>query len=103
MSTIFRNLYVNLPSFLQLVNMSDSSDTSAGDYQPSPFDVIAVKTMFLKRYSLPNELLDAIIDFAEYWPHTTSKMASETLVRSGSDHENKMLVRNSFLSKLYAK
>lgn len=37
-------------------------------------DVLAVKQLFLKRkpHPLPAELIDLIIDHAEYWPHTTS-------------------------------
>ncbi|KAK6594584.1 hypothetical protein H4I96_10315 [Botrytis cinerea] len=45
-------------------------------YQPSLEDVLTVKnTLFTLRPEspLPLELIDAIIDLSEYWPHTTTK------------------------------
>src|SRR5580700_11294969 len=39
---------------------------------PSPNDVLEVKNI-LQVHALPLEIIDTIIDYAEYWPHTTMK------------------------------
>jgi len=45
--------------------------------EPPPFDsptvqdVLAVKRMFLQAIKLPLEIVDTVIDYAEYWPHTS--------------------------------
>jgi len=50
---------------------------SAQPYEPSILDVIVVKAMLTKTlhtrslHKLPPELVDSIVDFAEYWPHTS--------------------------------
>lgn len=58
--------------------MGNSSSLSAGDetagksnmpHYPSTSDILSVKDVLMKR--LPIEVVDAIIDLAEYWPHTT--------------------------------
>jgi hypothetical protein len=40
---------------------------------PSSSDVLEVKNILLKSHALPLDIIDAIIDHAEYWPHTTIK------------------------------
>jgi hypothetical protein len=43
-----------------------------GPYEPSVLDVLVVKAMLNKALRLPPELLYTIVDFAEYWPHSTA-------------------------------
>jgi hypothetical protein len=90
MSGIFSAL-INLPTRL-LRAMSENAESTTDDYQPTPLDVVAVKKFFSEKYTLPTELLDAIIDFAMYWPHTTTKLAQATSIRSGAEYEDQMLV-----------
>src|SRR4051812_24918155 len=69
-------------------------------YQPSIEDVLTVKDVFLSllpETPLPLELIDAIIDLAEYWPHTSTTLPPdrrETYVRAGGDDENRFMLRS---------
>ncbi|PQE33660.1 ankyrin repeat protein [Rutstroemia sp. NJR-2017a WRK4] len=69
-------------------------------YQPSIEDVLAVKDVFLSLLPdspLPLELIDAIVDLAEYWPHTSTTLSQdrqETYVRAGGDDENRFMLRS---------
>ncbi|OWO98030.1 hypothetical protein B2J93_8255 [Marssonina coronariae] len=57
---------------------------SSERYTPSTEDVISVKNDLFKRFALPIELIDTVIDFAEYWPRTTTcRTGGEFHVRSG--------------------
>lgn len=63
-------------------------------YRPSVKDVISVKKN-LVGLRLPLELVDSIIDHAEYWPHIKSFREGTPLsVRSGGQKENKFIVRS---------
>jgi hypothetical protein len=71
----------------------ETSPHNAVRYQPSIEDVISVKGNLMKRTRLPLEIVDAVIDFAEYWPHTTTIWPGpQASVRAGSDHENRFMV-----------
>jgi hypothetical protein len=60
-------------------------------YNPSVEDVFHVKTILHKISSFPLEIIDAIIDLAEYWPHASTVYSSPTRVLSGSG-ENRFMV-----------
>jgi hypothetical protein len=65
-------------------------DTKAPDtegsvyYEPTVADVLVVKAMLTKGLSLPVEVIDTIVDLAEYWPHTTTRTNLVPLARGGS-------------------
>ncbi|KAK1763564.1 hypothetical protein QBC33DRAFT_549332 [Phialemonium atrogriseum] len=40
-------------------------------YEPTVLDVLVVRAMINKAFGLAPELVDAVIDAAEYWPHST--------------------------------
>jgi hypothetical protein len=62
-------------------------------YEPSVEDVFSVKTMLSGSFELPLELVDTIIDHAEYWPHTSVIRTGEDFtIRAGAGHENQFLV-----------
>lgn len=67
---------------------------SSDRYQPSVSDVIAIKEALHKKSTLPYELVDTIVDMAEYWPHTTTATWEETRVRAGNNHENVFILRS---------
>lgn len=78
--------------------MTDESSVSGDDpygYQPSISDVLQVKKTLLEK--LPAELIDAVIDAAEYWPHTTSINSPPDQTpfcnNAGTDRENQFIVR----------
>jgi hypothetical protein len=62
-------------------------------YEPSVEDVFSVKSMLSGSFELPLELVDTIIDYAEYWPHTSVIRTGEDFtIRAGAGHENQFLV-----------
>ena len=67
--------------------------TEHKEYSPSVDDVFRVKANIFEKTRLPIDLIDSIIDYAQYWPHTTTVTASETIVRTGrSQIENVFIV-----------
>ncbi|QSZ37091.1 hypothetical protein DSL72_009183 [Monilinia vaccinii-corymbosi] len=67
-------------------------------YQPSLEDVLTVKDiLFTLRpdSALPLELIDAILDLSEYWPHrTTTSVYQGLTVRAGDQGENRLILRS---------
>ena len=53
--------------------------SSKEDYKPNPQDVVAVKGILLAVYHhIPIDLVDLIIDFAEYWPRISTALTTAT-------------------------
>jgi hypothetical protein len=69
-------------------------------YEPSITDVLVVKAMLNKALSLPPELLNTILDLAEYWPHSTSEWSGGPLSIYGGrrGREDVFLVRTTLSS-----
>ena len=71
----------------------------ADRYTPSIEDVIATKDTLFEQFKLPIELIDTIIDYAEYFPCTTMcRTGGELHVRAGGSgmgghSEDRFLVR----------
>lgn len=70
-------------------------------FQPGVVDVVVVKAMMGKSLSLPPEILDIIIDYAEYWACTEASIAFTSANRPringsgrGVGSENKLLIRS---------
>ncbi|TAQ86214.1 hypothetical protein B7494_g5466 [Chlorociboria aeruginascens] len=64
-------------------------------HTPTVEDVLSVKKILQDMHNgphLPMELVDAIIDVAEYWPHTTTSM--DTTIRVFSHDENRFVLRS---------
>ncbi|ELR04985.1 hypothetical protein VC83_02874 [Pseudogymnoascus destructans] len=60
---------------------------------PTVADVLVVKAI-LQSLSLPLELADTIIDYAEYWPHTSAVLPSvNPACAQGNSHENYFVTR----------
>ena len=60
----------------ETVSASQSSATpksshEEGSYKPSVVDVLVVKVMLNRALKFPPEIVDIVIDVAEYWPHYT--------------------------------
>lgn len=60
-------------------------------------DVVVVKMMLQQGLKLPPEVVLSVLDFAEYWPHTTAVMDRPQSVPSGKPGENRFIV-SAFLS-----
>lgn len=61
-------------------------------YSPSVNDVMDVKGCLFEEFGLPIELIDTLIDYAEYWPHTTNVTSTSTIIRAQRDRENQFIV-----------
>jgi len=65
-----------------------SADNSAvagkAPHEPSVADVLVTKAMLNKALALPPEIVDTIVDLAEYWPHTTTELNDSTLIARGN-------------------
>lgn len=54
--------------------------------RPSVSDVLEVKEILLKVSRLPIEIVEEIVDFAEYWPYTTTTCGVK-LARGGANED----------------
>lgn len=84
----------------------DMVSTKSAPYEPSVEDVLAVKAflvehteLLVERNSLsdklPRELIDQIIDQAEYWPHRTTETPKAVTARGGGLAENVFVVSSA--------
>ncbi|KAL7906530.1 hypothetical protein GGI35DRAFT_458348 [Trichoderma velutinum] len=70
---------------------------SEGDksYEPSIVDIAVVKAMLYRAKKLPPDLIDAILDMAEYWIHSTTHLDDRISIMGGSEaRENRFLLRS---------
>ncbi|KAI6367380.1 hypothetical protein MCOR25_004915 [Pyricularia grisea] len=72
-----------------------SSTSRPPRYQPSALDVLVTKAMLAKGVNLPLEVVDLVMDFAEYWPHTTTHVdrPSRPNIFGTRPDENNFLLR----------
>ncbi|KAK2048784.1 hypothetical protein LZ31DRAFT_515589 [Colletotrichum somersetense] len=78
----------------------DQVPQEPGRYKPTPIDVVVVRIMLEKASKLPPEVMDIIIDEAEYWAHSEASIhhpstaLRDTLrVVGTTSEENKLLLR----------
>ncbi|KAK1590937.1 uncharacterized protein LY79DRAFT_196566 [Colletotrichum navitas] len=64
-----------------------------GNYKPTPIDVVVVRIMLEKASTLPPEIMDIIIDEAEYWAHSEASISTNLRVVGTTPEENKLLLR----------
>ncbi|OBT57048.1 hypothetical protein VE04_02605 [Pseudogymnoascus sp. 24MN13] len=87
----FPNFLTAFSSSLQAINPFSTPPNSHID--PTVADVLVVKAM-LQSLSLPLELADAIIDYAEYWPHTSAVLPGiKPACAQGNTRENYFVTR----------
>ncbi|PNY27083.1 Uncharacterized protein TCAP_02987 [Tolypocladium capitatum] len=71
-----------------------------GRRNPTPMDVVLTRTMLTRSKGLPQELVDAILDFAEYWVHSTNVInyiaegRDPRRVVGTTETENQFLIRS---------
>jgi hypothetical protein len=83
-------------------DVTAAEETLGSPYQPSIADVLVVKSMLTKGLQLPLELVESIVDQAEYWPHTTTEvnyaarddygLYTVGFSETSNDSENELLV-----------
>ena len=74
-------------------------------YQPSISEVFIVKEALHNKSRLPYELVDLIVDLAEYWPHTTTVTSQPLVITAGRHREEERLVvsLSNFARPIYPK
>lgn len=97
--SIFSGLWQYVPSFLTQADMNSPTVVPSGHFEPRPIDVVVVKAMLGKATQMPPELVDIIIDHAEYWPHCEAMIErpeKESIRVSGGrqERENALLLRS---------
>lgn len=95
MATIFKHLYDTGATFLRPSTMETPARQeiySSTRYGPSVGDVMKVKGFMFQKFNLPIEIIDTIIDAAEYWPHTSTQTDEERSIRAQRDRENQFVV-----------
>lgn len=70
-----------------------SPDTQPGTFEPSPMDVIVARAILSQGLKLPHEIALSILDFAEYWPHTSTVLDHPITVNSGRGREDQFVLR----------
>lgn len=61
-------------------------------HEPSVMDVVVTKMMLQQGLNLPPEVVLSVLDFAEYWPHTTVSQIGETTATASRPSENTFIV-----------
>ncbi|TVY86707.1 hypothetical protein LAWI1_G006383 [Lachnellula willkommii] len=96
-STLFKQSPRTIDMAQQIDNQAPPQSTESNLHGPSVKDVVEVKQILFEKFHLPIELVEVVIDFAEYWPLTTSVTTNDPdrpiHVRSGAEFENRFLVR----------
>ena len=78
---------------------TDKSDPEDGTFKPTPIDIVVIRVMLIAAKKLPPDLIDTILDQAEYWAHSTNAIdyvaeRGRVLQISGSSNEeSQFLVR----------
>lgn len=72
----------------------------AGPYEPTPLDICKVRALMVARIGLPEEIVDSIFDFAEYWAHSSNYIdymeehKDPLRIAGGCRLENRFLLRS---------
>lgn len=70
-----------------------------GEFEPFLEDVLEAKKDLFRGLKIPMELVDAILDYAEYWPHTTTvRRGGEMSVMTGRERPEDEFVVSLFLN-----
>ena len=77
-------------SFLQ-----ESDATPIGPFKPAIIDVLKLQRYLLQASSnrLPIDLIDDIVDFAEYWPHVSASKHNSLVARGATAYADVLAIR----------
>ncbi|KAK6224264.1 hypothetical protein QIS74_02591 [Colletotrichum tabaci] len=90
----------NMQSDVQVHKPASRVTQEPGNYKPSPTDVSVVRIMLEKASKLPPEIMDIIVDEAQYWAHSEASIYRRAdsfhdalRVVGTTKDENKLLLR----------
>ena len=91
MAAVGQYIYNFLSSAMSGTSLNESP---ASAYEPSVSDVVAVRDALHSKIKtkLPLELIDSILNLAEYWPHTTTVTSGPRTARGNSVLEDMFIV-----------
>lgn len=90
MAFVFNNIRAALRRHPMVGGLDSPSPSIAPDknsYDPSVDDVLYIKNLLHSISSCPLELIDTIIDLAEYWPRTTTINSSRQTIRANTGNQ----------------
>lgn len=96
--SIPQNVIQGLRTMLSLGSQNDNETSSSSSGRLTPVDVVITRIMLTKGKKLPPGVVDVILDFAEYWAHSSNEVdyiaehSSPLRVNGQSPSENKFLV-----------
>ncbi len=76
----------------------DPEKSPSVPYEPLVIDIIVVRTMLVRRLRLPLDIIESILDYGEYWAHSTNSIdymeehKSPLRIMGSSQSEDKFLV-----------
>jgi hypothetical protein len=88
--SFFANFLTIVVGAMSSLNLTGAAEPE--EYKPSVQDVLDVKTIIVEASQLPPEMIDIIIDYAEYWPHTSVTTTQSSLATGSRLHENVFIV-----------
>jgi hypothetical protein len=78
---------------------AEKSEPETPQYEPTLTEVLVLKEKLQQKTRLPIELIESIVDLAEYWPHTSSIFNERKNVIAGTEEkESQFVVSVSFHS-----
>ncbi|KAI1068077.1 hypothetical protein LB507_004316 [Fusarium sp. FIESC RH6] len=95
---VIHGLQSMLPTFGQ--DNQNGKEPEVVDKGITPIDVVVARIMLTKGKKLPPDVVDIILDFAEYWAHSSNEIDYKLqhqhplTVIGGSPSENKFLLRS---------
>ncbi|PCD46419.1 hypothetical protein AU210_001826 [Fusarium oxysporum f. sp. radicis-cucumerinum] len=98
--SIPQNVIQGLRTMLSLGSQNDNETSSSSSGGLTPVDVVITRIMLTKGKKLPPGVVDVILDFAEYWAHSSNEVdyiaehSSPLRVNGQSPSENKFLLRS---------
>lgn len=69
-------------------------------HEPTIADVLVIKTMLNRSLRLPPEIIDTVVDLAEYWPHSSTEVPfndGSVVARGNNIHTQGTGQENSFI------
>lgn len=92
--------------FHEMVLGESAPPVPAGPYEPTPLDICKVRALMVARIGLPEEIVDSIFDFAEYWAHSSNYIdymeehKDPLRIAGGCRLENRFLVSFTVLTRM---
>lgn len=89
---MFRQAYDYVINQIGAMNPLGPATQQERPFEPSPVDVLVLRVMIQKARALPLEIVNSILEFAEYWPCSHSSVDYRNPV---TGHESRLFRHDS--------